>query len=142
MKRRLLNFLAACSLLLCVAVVALWVQSQIRPVLWVWPWDSHWQFESTQAELRIIHQIPRAPGLTAYMSAYETVLVPYWFLACIAAAGIAPRFLPYLSRRRRKARAGLNLCSRCDYDLTGNVSGVCPECGHSLVPAIDSPRAR
>jgi hypothetical protein len=22
-------------------------------------------------------------------------------------------------------------CSRCDYDLTGNVSGVCPECGTS-----------
>lgn len=23
-------------------------------------------------------------------------------------------------------------CGRCDYDLTGNVSGVCPECGWKL----------
>jgi len=23
-------------------------------------------------------------------------------------------------------------CSKCGYDLTGNVSGVCPECGESL----------
>ncbi len=22
-------------------------------------------------------------------------------------------------------------CHACDYDLTGNVSGVCPECGHN-----------
>ena len=22
-------------------------------------------------------------------------------------------------------------CTRCNYDLTGNMSGVCPECGHS-----------
>ena len=29
-------------------------------------------------------------------------------------------------RRRRRARKGL--CLKCGYDLTGNVSGVCPEC--------------
>jgi hypothetical protein len=42
-------------------------------------------------------------------------------------------FLPAAaSLRRRRAnlrRAGL--CTRCGYDLTGNVSGVCPECGGS-----------
>lgn len=26
-------------------------------------------------------------------------------------------------------------CSRCGYDLTGNVSGVCPECGTKAAPA-------
>lgn len=26
-------------------------------------------------------------------------------------------------------------CGRCDYDLTGNVSGVCPECGWLIPPA-------
>jgi len=30
-------------------------------------------------------------------------------------------------RRWRRRRKGL--CLRCGYDLTGNVSGVCPECG-------------
>jgi len=24
------------------------------------------------------------------------------------------------------------VCARCGYDLTGNVSGVCPECGHGV----------
>jgi len=28
-----------------------------------------------------------------------------------------------------KRRLQLGHCSICDYDLTGNVSGVCPECG-------------
>lgn len=30
-------------------------------------------------------------------------------------------------RRRRRRRKGL--CAQCGYNLTGNVSGVCPECG-------------
>ena len=29
-------------------------------------------------------------------------------------------------RRERRAKGQ---CARCGYDLTGNVSGVCPECG-------------
>jgi len=33
--------------------------------------------------------------------------------------------------RRRKSRQG---CASCGYNLTGNVSGVCPECG-SVIPA-------
>jgi len=33
---------------------------------------------------------------------------------------------PYALRRQRRAKG---LCVRCGYDLTGNVSGVCPECG-------------
>jgi len=27
-----------------------------------------------------------------------------------------------------------NLCLRCGYDLTGNVSGICPECGTEIPP--------
>ena len=33
-----------------------------------------------------------------------------------------------VKRRRRKA----GLCVTCEYDLTGNVSGVCPECGTKI----------
>jgi len=29
-----------------------------------------------------------------------------------------------------KARPGY--CLKCDYDLTGNISGTCPECGRSI----------
>jgi len=31
-------------------------------------------------------------------------------------------------------RRQLGLCVRCGYDLTGNVSGVCPECGTPIEP--------
>jgi hypothetical protein len=36
--------------------------------------------------------------------------------------------------RRLNRRSEPGHCLRCGYDLTGNVSGICPECGH-LVPA-------
>ncbi|MCC6358656.1 MAG: hypothetical protein IT450_07930 [Phycisphaerales bacterium] len=31
---------------------------------------------------------------------------------------------------RRRPRPGC--CSACGYDLTGNVSGTCPECGRAI----------
>lgn len=34
------------------------------------------------------------------------------------------------SKRRLRIRKGL--CVRCGYDLTGNVSGICPECGEPI----------
>ncbi len=34
-------------------------------------------------------------------------------------------------RRWRRRRKGL--CAKCGYDLTGNVSGACPECGTAIV---------
>lgn len=37
--------------------------------------------------------------------------------------------LPSSSGLRRQRRARLKQCLECGYDLTGNVSGVCPECG-------------
>jgi hypothetical protein len=30
---------------------------------------------------------------------------------------------------RRAARIASGLCLKCGYDLTGNISGICPECG-------------
>jgi uncharacterized paraquat-inducible protein A len=32
-------------------------------------------------------------------------------------------------RRYRERCRRLRVCHVCDYDLTGNVAGVCPECG-------------
>lgn len=36
---------------------------------------------------------------------------------------------PYLCRYRRRKRG---LCVKCGYDLTGNTSGKCPECGSEV----------
>jgi cytochrome bd-type quinol oxidase subunit 1 len=42
---------------------------------------------------------------------------------------------------RPEARSTSHFCSRCQYDLTGNVSGVCPECGQSIPPEQMGERA-
>ena len=54
------------------------------------------------------------------------------FMLCLVGFGIAV----WLTRRdiRRRLRAqlakkGIPICIPCGYDLTGNVSGTCPECG-------------
>ena len=39
-----------------------------------------------------------------------------------------------LDRRRcRRTLLRLGHCEHCGYDLTGNVSGMCPECGQSVM---------
>jgi hypothetical protein len=57
----------------------------------------------------------------------------YWLAAAAtnAAAGAAGLWWLWrgVARERQQLRARQGLCSLCGYDLTGNVSGVCPECG-------------
>ena len=51
--------------------------------------------------------------------------VPHWFIALIFA--IFPAIWLFKCHKRRKL--GPNACPSCGYDLTGNETGVCPECG-------------
>lgn len=50
-----------------------------------------------------------------------------WVLACVLAAYPLVVLLRFLVRTRILRRAAA--CTTCGYDLTGNVTGVCPECG-------------
>ena len=52
-------------------------------------------------------------------------LVLYALAAVLATACI----LDYRRHLRLREHARKGLCPRCGYSLTGNVSGVCPECG-------------
>ena len=54
--------------------------------------------------------------------------VPMWLLTGIAAILPVRRAL----RWYRLYRMGPNACGCCGYNLTGNTSGVCPECGTSV----------
>ena len=55
-----------------------------------------------------------------YWSWYAAV--PYWIILVIAGALVAAT--------HRRTEPGH--CRKCDYNLTGNESGVCPECGTKI----------
>jgi hypothetical protein len=54
--------------------------------------------------------------------------LPAWFV-CVAAGAYPAIALVRGPMLRRCYRRKRGLCERCAYDLTGNTSGVCPECG-------------
>ena len=56
------------------------------------------------------------------------VMLPYWLLLLLITIPTAWLW----HRDRRRIRPGC--CLRCGYDLTGNVSGKCPECGDKACP--------
>jgi hypothetical protein len=64
------------------------------------PWDQQWY--------------QRSRGSPALALVFAIVPFCWWFSR----------------RRNRERRSSLHaLCASCGYNLTGNVSGICPECG-------------
>ncbi len=61
----------------------------------------------------------QAPG----QCGVTTIMVPYWTLFSLVA--IPTAFLCWLDHRRIPP----GHCQNCGYNLTGNISGICPECG-------------
>jgi hypothetical protein len=171
MTRRLINLLTAGSLLLCVAVCALWALSHhyddeyqravgdrhcaVRSLrgLVSLSWtsaDPAWrEFRFTG---RITHPVtgpacvayaglddwcdhrllgfgysrnPIASGLILGTQTFTFLVAPHASLAAAFLALPAALLIASLGRRRRRP----GTCRRCGYNLTGNVSGVCPECG-------------
>jgi hypothetical protein len=59
-----------------------------------------------------------------------TIMAPAWFVTLVLAP-VPLLQLRRLLRSRRSARQGH--CPTCHYDLTGNLSGTCPECGTPIV---------
>ncbi len=68
-------------------------------------------------------------------------LVDYAALRTLRRAGLEIGFLGMRASDARKALLA-NDCINCGYNLTGNVSGVCPECGENVIPPIAIPPRR
>jgi hypothetical protein len=59
------------------------------------------------------------------------VIVPLAYPFAVA-SGLA--LVGLAAWRRRRLHRRLGGCPSCSYDLTGNLSGVCPECGNLVMP--------
>jgi len=69
---------------------------------------------------------PRWLSVRTQGQLYRSLMFPIWQVAVIASF-LYCTWAYYRMRRRR--RESLGRCGHCGYDLTGNVSGICPECG-------------
>src|SRR2546423_7999114 len=57
----------------------------------------------------------------------RAVVVPLW-AACALFAALPAVRTPGIIRRGRMKRRARGQCGHCGYNLTGNASGICPEC--------------
>jgi hypothetical protein len=68
-----------------------------------------------------------------------SLVLPLWMptlLFGILPAALATFYVRPVLQRRRRSRRGL--CLSCGYDLRGNTTGICSECGSAIVPATGS----
>jgi len=61
---------------------------------------------------------------------YRSEQIQIFWLNCLFAVGPAGWGVWYWKKRKKRWREGL--CRGCLYDLAGNESGVCPECGRRV----------
>ena len=72
------------------------------------------------------------PPTCTFASGGGNLILPTWLLLLVSAA--ATTFV----WRRAQVNPERNGCRKCGYNLTGNVSGVCPECGTAVEPEGDT----
>ena len=73
-----------------------------------------------------------AGGIGYHHYHVRELTVPFWFLTAVLAAGPMYVMARAILRRHQGRRTGL--CRGCGYNLTGNLSGICPECGRPVSP--------
>jgi hypothetical protein len=72
------------------------------------------------------------------------IVIPLTYPAVLFTILPIARIVSHFVRDSPRKRRSLGLCERCGYDLTGNTSGACPECGAACKaadPAGVSPAA-
>jgi hypothetical protein len=91
----------------------------LQPSSWS---DSYPYAGDLKTRLRYMFELPR---LDSFRGARMALTVPLWPVLVICAA---VTFLLWW----RDRRFPVGHCHHCGYDLTGNLSGRCPECGHPV----------
>lgn len=83
-------------------------------------------FHSVAAGLCLFHE-PEILDLADLQKSFQAV--PIWTVAAFAMFPLVLLLGTYVALKAPVVRGDAPRCHRCDYNLTGNESGVCPECG-------------
>lgn len=104
----------------------------VRRVDWVI--QEHWSQWPDYSTCWRLARIPGSPRLRPGVqpSRWE-VRFPHWFSMLMLT--IVPT-LAVFQGYRRYCRMMSNRCFECVYDLTGNLSGICPECGTAIPESV------
>ena len=79
--------------------------------------------------VEIVRMNPWRPAIIP-PSTVMLISTPLWLAASLFATYPTIAFIQGPLRRWRRRRKGL--CENCGYNLTGNESGICPECGTKI----------
>ena len=76
---------------------------------------------------------------------FTAIPVIWYMLSHLMAIWLFWRWTPgdhggFLWRRRQRLLRERGLCLKCGYDLTGNVTGVCSECGTEVCRGYETRR--
>jgi hypothetical protein len=99
-----------------------------------WPASDEWKRSTNKGGFGTIPRRYSSDPRHSYFRVclISSLIVPFYAVAVTFA--VLPSFWGWrwvIRRRRRPA----GCCRRCSYDLTGNISGVCPECGSTTANA-------
>ncbi len=72
---------------------------------------------------------PELDGTRSTVSVFKVSAI---LIALLSGGLVVPGFVRIIRSQGRKRRAAFVRCASCGYDLTGNTSGICPECGLNL----------
>ena len=160
--RWLLNLATLLSLLLLVAIAALWARSYFWHDSWSWGTRSgRAGIDSFDGRLSLgyvvvpVADLARLPRGAYFVSVPTQALVSYlkpsWSSAGFQVTSVTLRgytdrdiripfwalliadAIPLIVLVRKRKQVPPGHCRKCRYDLTGNVSGVCPECGMMIL---------
>jgi len=96
-------------------------QDYLRTKMWPPPnnWGFRWQLQRTVKSPKGGWAVGGRMNLLVYF--------PDWLLLSVT---LLPSLIWTLLLIRRRKKAGH--CENCGYNLTGNISGICPECGERI----------